>query len=109
MKKFLKALPDVHVDTKDVQALDWCELVDDDDDDMSDEDMETLENTLAERLVQARIALGDNTLAEGLGTKVTGGQSSDAEEERRTELRSGPSGGQVSAGSKDNYPGPVAG
>merc|ERR1712237_23748 len=104
MQKFLKALPSAHVDTKDIQVLDWCDLVDDD---VFDEAVESLENMLVERLDQARKAF-DNTLADGCGTKVIGGQSS--EEERRAKLRSGASNGQVSAsGCEDNYPGPVAG
>ncbi len=90
-QKFLNALPNAEVDTQDIQTLDWCSLVEEED--VFDEEIKSLENTLEERLVKAREAL--NELADGCSTRTIGGQSS--EEERRAELRSVESHSQVSA------------
>jgi len=96
---------DVFIWSYNVLKVDYNEQ---DDEDESDYEMVTLESTLRKCSVLEGRMLVDNTIAEGCGTKVIGGQSS--EEERRAKLRSGASNGQVSAsGCEDNYPGPVAG
>merc|ERR1712105_192334 len=73
-QKFLNALPNAEVDTQDIQTLDWCSIVEEED--VFDE-IKSLENTLEERLVKAREAF--NELANGCSTRVIGGQSIEEE------------------------------